>query len=592
MRTAAVLFLALALLLAALVPALSGPEAAVPVLADAMPVSADPSPAPEKPAWADMAYRHYDPTGFYASAEELTALAAGDDAEAVLALYDALYAELARIDTLSAIAYIRYCADVTDPYWSGERVYCSTLLSRTADALACAAQAVTRGPCAQAFAAHVGENAAAALSGHRPMTDREAELTVREAELVDEYNERMSDANAVTYLYNDRAWTQDMLSGTQGAALAAGDYDGYLEVWYGLQEALHAQVGPIFTELVAIRAELAEIEGYESYADMAYEQFYGRDYGSRQAQLLCDAVKPVGRTFTAALGDSPLWFAAGSVRPVLDGNTLLQALGQCAGRVDPALAALWQDMTDRGLCDIADGPDRFPGSFTVPLGAYDSAFLFAHFNGDCRDLGTLAHEFGHYAYNSMHPAQNLLTDTPCFDLLEVHSTGLEALVTEYYDELYTDNADTARFLALGDLLDALIEGCVFDEFQRQVYAQPDMTLDEIDRLFADICTAYGQRSLRDVDYTWIYVPHNFESPLYYLSYAASALAAIQIWDLARSDFEAGVAAWKSVLAADACREGYMTVLPACGLRTFTEPAAVAEICRPLLEELKRLADGA
>ncbi len=590
MRTAAAILLALALLLAALAPALPAlwpPEPAVPVMADALPVSAPPSPAPEKPDWTDMAYSHYDPADFYASAEKLTALAAGDDADAVLTLYDALYAELVRIDTLGAVAYIRCCADVTDAYWSGERVYCSTLLTRTGDALACAAQAVMQGPCADAFAAHVGADAAA-FAAHRPMTDREAELTAREAELVDEYNARMSDAGALTYSYNGRDWTQDMLSGMQGAALAAGDYDGYLEIWYGLQAALHDQVGPIFTQLLAIRSELAALEGYESYADLAYERFYGRDYGARQAQLFCDAVKDTGRTFYAALGDSPLWFAAGSVRPVLDESGLTQALGQCVEQVDPALTAICQDMLDRGLCDIGGGPARFPGSFTVPLGAYDSAFLFAHRDGDCRDLGTLVHEFGHYAYDSLHPAQNLLTDTPCFDLLEVHSTGLEALVTAYYGELYTDGADTARFLALGELLDALVEGCVFDEFQRQVYAQPDMTLDEIDRLFARVCAAYGQTEPRDVDYTWIYVPHTFESPLYYLSYAASALAAIQIWDLARSDFAAGVAAWKSVLEADVCREGYMTVLPACGLRTFTEPGAVAEVCQPLLEELKRL----
>ncbi len=566
------------------------------VMADALPTgAAEPSPAPtvstagqEGADWADMDYRHYDPAWFYAQTDRLAALGAQDDVRAVLELYDTLYAELARIDTLGAIAYIRYCADVTDAYWSQESVYCSKLLAEAADALSLACRGVTEGPCAEAFAAHVGDGAAEALADYVPMTDREAELTGREAELVDEYNALINDADAVSYSYLGRTWTWDMLNGFPGVSLADRDYDGYLEVYYGLQKELNDLVAPVFTELVSIRAELAEAEGYESYADLAYERVYGRDYGPEEAQLLCDAAKAVGKEFYGSLDQSPLWYGYGAVGPVPDADGLMRTLGEYAGRIDPTLAESWQYMTCHGLCDVSDGENRFPGSFTVALNAYDSAFIFAHLSGNCADLGSLAHEFGHFAYDRLHPDYDLLTDTPCYDLLEVHSTGLETLLTEYYGEIYADGADTARFLALGELVDAVLEGCIFDEFQRRIYSSPDMTPDEIDRLFADVCAEYGREELRDVDYSWMYVSHTFESPLYYLSYAVSALAAIQIWDLAREDFRSGVDAWKKVMDADAYKAGYSTVLTDCGLRLFTEPGAVEDICRPLLEELYRL----
>lgn len=597
MRTIISILLALALLLSG--PGRSGPDrASSPAPADQAVMSgailpqAAPAAGQEDTDWADMRYQHYDPAWFYEQTDRLSALAAEDDAQAVTELYDTLYDELARVDTLGAIAYIRYCQDVTDPYWSQESVYCSTLLAETTDALRCACRSVTEGPCAAAFAEHIGADAAAKLADYVPMTDREAELTAREAELVDRYTVLMNDADAVTYSYLGRTWTWDMITGFPGTSLASRDYEGYLEVYYGLQKGLNDRVGPVFTELVRIRAELAETAGYASYADMAYEEVYGRDYGPEEAQLLCDAAKALGREFYGSVGQSPLWYEYGAVRPVMDADELLETLGRCAGQFDPALEDAWRAMTDHGLCDLSDGDDRFPGAFTTPLAAYDSAFVFAQLRGDCTDLGSLAHEFGHFVYDRLHPDYDLLTDTPCFDLLEIHSTGLEALLTERYGQIYADGADTARFLALGELAEAVLEGCIFDEFQRRIYSSPDMTLDEINRLFADVCAQYGQEELQNVDYSWMYVSHTFESPLYYLSYAASALAAIQLWDLARADWASGVDAWKKTLDADACSEGYMTVLPQCGLRLFTEPGAVEDICRPLLAELARLAETA
>ena len=180
---------------------------------------------------------------------------------------------------------------------------------------------------------------------------------------------------------------------------------------------------------------------------------------------------------------------------------------------------------------------------------------------------------------------------PCYDLLEIHSTGLETLFTAWYDEIFQSGADAARFSVLGGLIEALIDGCLFDEFQRRVYAQPDMTRDEMDRLFASLSAEYGLPVLSDRDCSWVYVPHTFESPFYYLSYAAAALAAIQLWDMAQTDLDGAAAVWRAVMDHDASAEGYMTVLPACGLRLFTQEGAVADVCAPLIEALTRLDAG-
>ncbi len=561
----------------------AGTDAPVPEQTEAEAV-----PAREGTDWADMEYSHYDPEAFYDRTDRLAALAEGEDAEAVIALYDELYAEYTHIDTLDTLAYIHYCDDVTDPYWSDERIYCDTMLAAAGDGLSTACHAVMTGPCADAFSRHVGEDAAAVFADYAPMTDRETELMDRETELVDQYYTLMAGADQVTYTYLGETWTQEKLNGYQGTNLVYNDYDGYLEVFYGLQKAVNDMVAPIFTELVKLRAEIADINGYENYADMVYEQVYGRDYTTADAQALCDAVKPVAQSYYSDLYYSDLWSASGAVSPALSAQEQIDALGRIVGQIDPILTEPWQFMTDHGLCRLTDSANAFPGGYTISISGYDCPLIFNSIAGDCYDLQTLSHEFGHFTNNYYAPLPDLLTAVGSFDLMEIHSTGLELLFSEFYDDIYDQGADIARFLVLGGMMESVVDGCIFDEFQRQVYAAPDMSIEEMNRLFARISGQYGEYVPSGENYGWVYVSHTFESPLYYISYAVSALASIQIWSLARQDLSAGVEVWKAVLNTDAYADGYMTVLPECGLRLFTEENAVAEICAPLLEELERL----
>lgn len=61
---------------------------------------------------------------------------------------------------------------------------------------------------------------------------------------------------------------------------------------------------------------------------------------------------------------------------------------------------------------------------------------------------------------------------------------------------------------------------------------PDMPLDEMNRLFASIAEDYGGLYF-DYDgencYGWDMVPHIYHSPLYYISYGTSAFPALRLW---------------------------------------------------------------
>ncbi len=559
---------------------------AAPVIAD---IRLPERAIPTEVDWEDMDYKHYDPTLFYAGLDDLYALADEGDTEAVLAQYDNLYTELSYIDTLDTIAYIRFSTDVTDEYWSDESLYCDKLLSEVSDALSQACRQLLEGPLAEAFSSHVGSDAAAVLAEYEAVTDRESELTNQESELINEYYETIASATeTVTYSYLGEPWDFEKLNGFPGDNLYSNDLEGYREVSYGLKAAVNDLVGPIFLELVDIRTELAELWGYDSYADYAYEYIYGRDYTAEDAQTLCDAVKDFSAWYYENLYYSDLWYAYDIPTPVMDEDELIAALGETLSLFGEDLTAVWEFMTDRGLYELCSEPNCQSGAYTTQLAYYRSPFIYAGLAGDCYDFPTLIHEFGHFADAYYHPIPNLLTATGSYDLFEIHSTGLEILSTKQYDDIFTDGADIARFITLGGFIEVVLDGCIQDEFQRRIYENPDLTLDEINKLFSSIYAEYGLEKSRDINYDWMYISHNYEAPLYYISYAVSALASIQLWTMAQEDFSAAAECYLAILARGAYEEGYFTVLENAGLRLFTEPGAVENICQPLLEELSRL----
>lgn len=534
-------------------------------------------------------YYDYDPDEFYELCEELCDLAEGRDAQAVIDGYDRLYEEFLIIDSLSSEAYLVYCADVFSEEAAQDRSYIDDLWSETAEALLEACRAVMEGPCADEFEAHVGAEAAAYYRYYRAPDDREWELFERESELVDEYYEALARSESTVYRYAGRDWTAERLYGSAGDELYVQDPDGYFEVYDGLLAQLNEEVGPIFLELVQLRSEIAELYGYESYADYAYENLYGRDYTTADAQAFCDAVKATVSEdyYDDVYYDDRAAFA--SYRSEAPGAAeLLELLGSCLSEISPLAQESWTLMTDKELYDIGSGYGRLDSAFNLSFSAGNLPFIYMNMVGDTSDFFSLTHEMGHYVDAWENPVPNILTDMGDYDLFEVHSNGLAVLCLPWYEQVYGPLAEDVTFAVLGDMLDSVVAGCLYDEFQRRVYAEPDMTLEEVNALYAEVCEEYGEYWGVDEDLYWVYVTHNYDNPLYYISYAASALAALQIWDLSRQDYEAGVALWERFVEAGAYEYSYMELLEAEGLKSFADPGAVEEVCRPVLAYLREL----
>ncbi len=478
--------------------------------------------------FADMRWYLYDPSEFYERADRLAA--AEDDAEA-RELYSWLLNEYARMKTLDELAWIDYYTYGTEADSEACRAT-DDLLVVARDRLQTAIALRLRGDTSGAFTGYVGEEAAETLSDYEEMDDREIYLVNRDTELQLQYNDLIA---------------RDDLRVSERNRLA----------------------GEIYLELISIRNELAGYRGYDSFAEYAYDSYYARDYSPADAAALCEQIKPYARRYFQNCYYCDAFYTDMGGVDNRTADELMALLREYAPQISPRAGQAQEYMESHGLYRIAG--DIAELGFTTNLAFYNAPFLYNRLYGSISDIQSCFHEFGHYYDAYINRPENDLTDMGSFDLFEIHSTGLEALSYGWYDEIFGQKAEEARIWGADSMMYNIVDGCMFDEFQQYVYSHPVKTVEELNETYARIQEEYGLRIARKSDsYRWMNVSHNFESPFYYISYAASALASTQIWSRSQVDRDAAIELYNALVEKGAYDYGYCELLSEMGLAVFTD----------------------
>lgn len=488
--------------------------------------------------YADMTWYIYDAAELLDKAARLGETADGKEAAD---LYDWLMAEYAKVYTLDNLAYIDFYAHPGDETLSDACRQLDSVLNEVNDALCTALSDALDGPAGSALRSYIGEDKATALVGYDEQTDRQREITERVSELTLQYN-----ALIMEYL----------------------SYDEETE-----------KIGALYRELVDLHNEEAQIVGYKDYADYAYEASYGRDFTPDDAAALCEAVKPYARQYFGSLYYNEATYADFSADTDLTERELVWLVTQYMPRVsdDAAKAAAYMEKHGLYFMDSAERVSDL--GFTTTLDQYNAPFIYLALYGDQNDIQSMFHEFGHYYDAYVNPVPDLLLSVGSLDIFEIHSTGMEALSTGWYEDIYGEDADLARIRFLDSALYTVFSGCLFDEFQRVVYADPTLTPEQISQTFVTIARSYGLRSFgKEFSHYWMQVNHNFESPFYYISYAVSMLASLQIYEMAENDWAAAADFYNDLVSLGAYDYTYCELLEKVGLECFTDglPACVPQ----------------
>lgn len=384
---------------------------------------------------------------------------------------------------------------------------------------------------------------------------------------------RMPEGEADSFTHYDAATDEELAASARESELVR---DYYL---LPQDEAFPDAAAEIYLQLADLRREEAKRAGYDSFADYAYDSLYARDYTPRDMQRLSKVVKERIVPLYLQLELASMRYRSKWGAGVPSDTEILDAIEEHLPHISPELSEAMTYLREHELYCIGDDDEMLDMGFTVNLPTYRSAFLFNKVSSPLSAYESTVHEFGHFnaAYHDPTPSLYLYS---ALDVSEVQSQALELLFLPcLQDILAGDDAEQrtlVELLVLSEILTSVVDGFLYNEFEQTVYETENMTVSDLHALETRLNHEYGLDELYGTDVFWPYISHLFEQPFYYISYAASALPALDIWQMALTDRDAAVDAYLRVSAAGT-EEWFLDVLEDCGLHDVTEKRTITRI---------------
>lgn len=468
---------------------------------------------------------------FYQILEESEKQAiAGEDAEQVDALteqLDEVYTEL--IDQYQ-IAYVYYCLDQSDEAMKSRYLDCVDIVTEAESAYneMCKRVYLSETPLRDMLFEDWTEDEIAMLLAYN---EEIAQLEKRNTEITVEFRE--------LDMYAD-SWDRDVI--------------------------------PLYNEMVRNNNRIAEIYGYRNYYEYAYQNVYQRDYDMTQigklrqyaAEYLPTVCQEATKAFEEVyenLSDEDsreLSFYVYNDYDQLSSNYVKSYIAD----MPESSQEMMQDMFDRDRAIFTNYGESYQGAFTTWIDGEP----FCFFGQDYSNSETVIHEMGHY-YGSMY----VEPWSQPMDLSETQSQSNEWLFVDYLEsQMSSDLYCALSEYKLSSDIGYIICFVMIDEFEEKVYSQENagnLSLEEYDAIMEEIAEAYGgltfiQENILDIQSYWKQVV--LESPVYYVSYAVSGIAAINLYTMAQQDEAAARECFRKLMEEPVEDEGFLVNIENAG----------------------------
>lgn len=375
----------------------------------------------------------------------------------------------------------------------------------------------------------------------------------------------------------DEGWTDEDI---QSALVLSDSYGGeeYAELnkmaddiqvsfrAYSTYDAAFGEGVPsLYENYVSVNNQIAKLAGYNNYMDYAYENIYDRDYTPTEVATMRKFVKQyVGPLYCAlndkqahyltddekvyynALSQSSMFSSALTAKLVADYFDVLYSQAGQAGKKEINFAKHANDLFKNGNYYTGD----YEGAFSYFIRAQETSILYFGPNSYSGAF-TFVHEFGHYYETVYNPGVGV-----SYDLEETHSQGDEMLFLAHLSNVLKANNcshvfENLMYEQIQDFMWIILLATAVDEFEQIAYtatydgsdstiksavADGKVTSDEYDKIYVALLKEYcPDGSLDDFSYYWRLV--TIEAAGYYISYAMSALPAIELFVKGMQDFE-------------------------------------------------------
>ena len=557
--------------------------------------------------FSEMTYQRPDMEALKALVEEKTREVR--EAKSYTEVRDAYFAVQEKerdIDTMYSLCHVRNTIDTTDEYYDSEMKWLQESLAKMIPQFNTWRKTLAESVFRKEFETEFGVQLFRKIDAELMTSDeRIISETIREGELRQAYQKTA--AGAMTDFRDEKCNFYGLLRHMQSTDRA--ERKEAFEAWAGLYEQISGKLEAQYAEMVALRNTMAKKMGFKSYTQMAYITRNRFDYTEEDAarfrrqvlETITPAVAEIREAQRKRLGvdklryyDEGLKFPDGNAMPIGTVQELVGKALKMYREMSPETGEFFSFMSEYELFDLETRPGKRTGGYMTSFPTYQAPFIFSNFNGTQADVDVLTHEAGH-AFQGYLAMRSIPIHTLCgstSEINEIHSMSMELFAypwMEYFFGEQTEKYITAHLF--GSLCTIPYLVCV-DEFQHEVYANPDMTPMDWRKTWREIEKKY--MPWRDYDGNaflegggfWMQKQHVFLYPFYYIEYALAQICAFQYYGRMKENREA---AWTDYLRL--CRaggtKGYFELLETGNLLNPFREGTVEQSTAHVIDEIHR-----
>lgn len=516
----------------------------------------------------------------------------------------------ADVDTQSNLAYIRNSIDTRDEFYDAERTFFDENTPEIHD---------INFEYYQALAASKFKNELIAEFGEQLFTIAEYRVNAFSKDIIDDLKEENKLSSSFSKLVASAnikfdgkelnlsqltPYTQSKDRAVRKAA-AEARYNFVAEN----QEAFDS----IYDKLVKLRHGMAKKMGLKNFVELGYLRMQRSDYNPEMVANYREQVRKhivpltskIRQKQAKRLGldklkhyDLGLFFNSGNPKPKGDPAWIIDNGVKMYKELSDETGEFFDFMTKYELMDLETKKGKDTGGYCTFIANYGAPFIFSNFNGTSGDIDVLTHEAGHafQVYSSKHHKINEYF-WPTYESAEIHSMSMEFFTWPWMGLFFKEDTEKYKYEHLSSGLLFLPYGVAIDEFQHEVYENPDMTPEERRATWRTIEKKY----MPDLDYDghgylesggrWQLQSHVYQSPFYYIDYTLAQICAYQYWIKMQDDYKG---AWKDYL--DLCKAGgslsFLKLVELAGLKSPFQDGTLENVAKNIEAWLEKVDDSA
>lgn len=369
-------------------------------------------------------------------------------------------------------------------------------------------------------------------------------------------------------------------------------------------------LGELYLELVSLRDQMAQLLGYDSYTEVADLNMHRSSYTREQIQqfreLLKQTLVPVyggyledfyRRAENQTTAGYVYLMGQPSPTPQGDWKDTLERFSQVFSKMALETGECYEYLLSHGFIDAQPSQTKANVTFSTLIYSLNTPFLFANMDGSENDVYSISHEFGHCFAIWEQLKRGSRSEGRSMDVCEIHSQAMQMMVLPYYEAFYGEDADVARRYDVFTIVSGILTAALNDEFQEQIYQQPQMTVEQLNELYLELALEYGlvvespYSDLQTFSKGWFTTNQYFDTPFYAIDYSLSGCVALEFLQRSMEDSQGALDTYLVLVRQDAGYD-FLTALEKTGLQSpFSEEQLVelSELLEDVLQGTLRLA---